>query len=101
MAVGFTLDDVRRLGALARLDLTEDEVALFADQLSGILAFAAEVAAVDTTTSRAESGNPPETPALLREDVVRPSLTLGDILDGAPEADRDAGLITVPRVFNA
>ena len=99
MAVGFTLDDVRRLGALARLELTADEVALFAEQLSGILAFAAEVEAVDTTAVPGEDAPVPPSP--LRDDVLRPSLTLDDVLSGAPEADRAAGLITVPRVFNA
>lgn len=99
MAVGFTLDDVRRLGALARLELTNDEVALFAEQLSGILAFAAEIEAVDTTADPAGDLPAPSSP--LRNDVLRPSLTLDDVLGAAPEAHRESGLITVPRVFNA
>ncbi len=100
MAVGFTLDDVRRLAALAKLELTDDEVTLFADQLSGILAFAAEVEALDTS---AHTGALPNQSALapLRDDELRPSLTLDDVLGGAPQADREAGLITVPRVFSA
>ncbi len=100
MAVDFTLDDVRRLGALAKLELTDDEVALFADQLSGILAFAAEVEGVDTSARQAQPLNQ-SAPAPLRDDVLRPSLTLDEVLGGAPEADRETGLITVPRVFNA
>ena len=100
MAVDFTLDDVRRLSALAKLELTDDEVALFADQLSGILSFAAEVEAVDTPADQAASPNQPA-PSPLRDDELRPSLTLDDVLGGAPQADRKTGLITVPRVFNA
>lgn len=99
MSAGFTPDDVRRLGTLARLELTDDEAAVFAEQLSGILAFAAEIESSDRAVE------PPETPARaaglpLREDVVRPSLTLAEVLAGAPQADRATGLITVPRVLN-
>ncbi|MDQ2676107.1 MAG: aspartyl/glutamyl-tRNA amidotransferase subunit C [Actinomycetota bacterium] len=98
---GFTREDVRRLGTLARLELTEDEVSLFADQLSVILAFAAEVESADAPPLPAESVTAPLARAALREDELRDSLRLDDVLDSAPKADRDAGLITVPRVFNA
>ena len=92
----FTPDDVRRLADLARLDLSAEEVDLFTEQLSGILSFAAEVQAVATT--------PPSHPdntdgTALREDMLRPSLAREEILAAAPQADLEAGLFTVPRVF--
>lgn len=101
MAAGFTLDDVRRLGALAKLELTDDEVALFAHQLSDILAFAAEVESVETPAGLVEPAGTAASLPALRDDEVRPSLTRDDVLGGAPQADREAGLLTVPRVFNA
>jgi aspartyl-tRNA(Asn)/glutamyl-tRNA(Gln) amidotransferase subunit C len=100
VAAGFTPDDVRRLGALARLELTDDEVASFAEQLSGILAFVAEVEAFDASAELTDTSGP-AAPSPLREDEVRPPLTRDDVLSGAPEADRAAGLITVPRVLTA
>jgi aspartyl-tRNA(Asn)/glutamyl-tRNA(Gln) amidotransferase subunit C len=100
VAAGFTPDDVRRLGALARLELTDDEVAVFAEQLSGILAFAAEVEACEAAADPTEpSGG--TAPSPMREDEVRPSLSREDVLGGAPDSDPAAGLITVPRVFHA
>ena len=51
--------DVRKVAALARLALTDDEVALFSAQLASILEYANRIQNVDTTgippTSRAET----------------------------------------------
>jgi aspartyl-tRNA(Asn)/glutamyl-tRNA(Gln) amidotransferase subunit C len=95
----FTRDDVQRLARLARLELADPELDLFARQLGEILEFARQIEAVDTTSSRPieSAGSPPD---VLRADVVEPSLDRDDVLAGAPEADAAAGLFTVPRVLN-
>ena len=49
MAEILTPADVERIATLARLELTADEVALFADQLTAILAYADQVQQVDTS----------------------------------------------------
>ena len=64
-------DDVRHVARLARLDVTDDEVALFAGQLGAVLDHARDVEALDT------AGVPPTAHPLplvnvLRDDVVRP-----------------------------
>jgi aspartyl-tRNA(Asn)/glutamyl-tRNA(Gln) amidotransferase subunit C len=93
----FTPDDVRRLADLARLELSAEEVDLFTRQLSGILSFAAEVQAVPTTPLRPVDSTEV---APLREDTLRPSLPREEVLAAAPQADLEAGLFTVPRVFS-
>ena len=98
MASRFSPEDVHRLARLARLDVSDQEVALFAEQLSEILAFAAEVQGVQTGSVDL-AGNA-GLPVALREDNVQPSLTREDVLAAAPAADRVAGLFTVPRVFH-
>ena len=90
-------DDVRRLARLARLDLDEEEVRLFARQLGDILDFARQVQAVDTTGAPAPADAVPATP--LRPDAVRPSLPKDDVIGEAPAADPSTGLFTVPRVL--
>ncbi len=92
----FTPEDVRRLASLARLQLSPDEVTSFARQLGEILEFARQVQSADA--SAAEAPLPPS-PAM-RDDVVEPSLPRDIVLAGAPDADREAGLFKVPRVFN-
>ena len=65
--------DVSRVAALARLELTPEETALFTRQLSEILAYAEAVQQIDTTgvppTAHAVAGEP-----IWRDDVVVPSL---------------------------
>ena len=66
-------DEVRHVAELAKLQLTEEEVELFAGQLSAVLDYAAALEEVDT------SHVPPTATVLplrsiMREDVVKPSL---------------------------
>ena len=66
--------DVAHVAKLARLDVTEEEMELFAGQLAAVLEHAADVAALDT------AGVPPTAHPLplenvLRDDVERPSST--------------------------
>jgi aspartyl-tRNA(Asn)/glutamyl-tRNA(Gln) amidotransferase subunit C len=95
-----TTAEVSKIAHLARLNLTDDELQLFARQLAGILDYAEQLREVDT------SGVPPTShplslTATLREDTVRPSLPLDAALQAAPESDPDAGLFKVPRVLGA
>lgn len=92
-----TLGEVRHVAELAKLHLTEAEVAEYAEQLSEILAYAESLRAVDT------SGVPP-TPFVLplenvmREDVPEPGLTNEQALANAP--DSTDGFFRVRAVFD-
>jgi aspartyl-tRNA(Asn)/glutamyl-tRNA(Gln) amidotransferase subunit C len=90
--------DVARVAALARLELTPEETALFTKQLTDILTYAEAVQQIDTTgvppTSHAGAGEP-----VWRDDVVQPSLDRDRVLAGAPGASPRAGLFKVPKVL--
>jgi aspartyl-tRNA(Asn)/glutamyl-tRNA(Gln) amidotransferase subunit C len=90
--------DVRKIAALARLELTDDEVDVFSRQLRDILAYAEQVQQIDTT------GVPPTSHPLAgtmvwREDEPGPSLARDVVLEQAPEASIRAGLFKVPKVL--
>jgi aspartyl-tRNA(Asn)/glutamyl-tRNA(Gln) amidotransferase subunit C len=91
-------EDVDRLAALARLELSDAEKDLFARQIGDVLAFVEQVRAVDTRdvppTAHVSAAPPP-----LRDDTVRPSLPPEAVFDQAPDADVTAGLFKVPRVL--
>lgn len=94
--MALTLDEVRAIARLARLQLTVEEEELFAGQLSDILDYAARLSAVDT------SAIPPTATVLpmnapLREDEVRPCLPRDQVLANAP--DPEGGMFRVPRVL--
>jgi aspartyl-tRNA(Asn)/glutamyl-tRNA(Gln) amidotransferase subunit C len=98
MPADFTREDVERIARLARLELTEAEVALITPQLSSFLAYAEQVQQVDT------SGVPPTshpfgTLGAWRDDRPQASLPRSEALSQAPDADERAGLFKVPRVL--
>lgn len=96
MAPRLSREDVLHVARLARLDLTDDEVARFTDQLAAVLEHAAGVQALDT------SGVPPMSHPLplenvLRPDTVAPSLVRQEVLDEAPAAE--GGRFKVPPIL--
>ena len=95
----FTRDDVQQLAGLARLELTDDELELFARQLGDILEFVRQIQAVDTSSLDITAGGPTDAGGF-RDDSVRSSLDRAEVLAAAPDADAAAGLFKVPRVLN-
>lgn len=92
-----TLDEVRHVAELAKLRLTDAEIAQYAEQLSAILDYAQILQAVDTS-------NVPPTPYVLplenvmREDEAAPGLTNEAALANAP--DHEDGFFRVRAVFD-
>jgi aspartyl-tRNA(Asn)/glutamyl-tRNA(Gln) amidotransferase subunit C len=83
-----TRADVEHVAHLARLGLTEEELARLEGQLNHILDQYAVLASLDTehippTAQTIEVAN------ILRADVVRPSLTVDEALLNAPERGGD------------
>lgn len=85
--------EVRRIAALARLALTEEEVRSLARDLSVILDY---VARLDALELPAEAPLPATGLAATRPDLPAPSLDERTALDGAPLAAR--GHFIVPRM---
>lgn len=91
-----THDEVRHVAELAKLRLSDEEVAEFAGQLSDILDYAERLQEVDTS-------HVPPTPYplpltnVLREDVATDCLTNDEALANAP--DRADGFFRVRAVF--
>lgn len=91
-----TRADVEHVARLARLDLSDDEIAEYTEQLAGILEHAAQVAALDTTDVP-PTAHPLPLVNVLRVDEVRPSLDRDEVLACAPSAED--GRFRVPRIL--
>lgn len=88
--------DVAHVARLARLALTDEELARFTEQLGVVLDHAADIAALDL------QGVPPTAHPLplvnvLRDDEVVPCLPRDVVLAGAPDASDDR--FRVPRIL--
>ena len=94
--MSLTVDEVRHIATLARLQLTPEEERRYAQQLSSILESAARLLEVDTAQI------PPTATVLplrapLRPDLPRPCPPREKILSNAPESE--AGMFRVPPVL--
>ncbi|MFL6287054.1 MAG: Asp-tRNA(Asn)/Glu-tRNA(Gln) amidotransferase subunit GatC [Actinomycetes bacterium] len=93
----FDRDTVAHLARLSRLDLTDEELTHFGEQLEVILGAVARVSEV------AAEDVPPTTHAVpvvnvSRPDVVGPSLDRAEVLAAAPAAEDDR--FRVPRILD-
>lgn len=80
--------EVEYVARLARLSLEPEEKKLLAGQLSNILDIARRVQELDTTGVEPTS-HVISFPAVLREDITRPSLPLNRVLQNAPRRQKD------------
>jgi aspartyl-tRNA(Asn)/glutamyl-tRNA(Gln) amidotransferase subunit C len=98
MSSTWSPDAVRRIAALAHLELDDQEIALYSRQLADILHYAEQVQEVNT------DGIPPTVHPLGsgasgRDDTPTGSLDRREVLRGAPNAAPGAGLFRVPKVL--
>ncbi|MGL4832694.1 MAG: Asp-tRNA(Asn)/Glu-tRNA(Gln) amidotransferase subunit GatC [Propionibacteriaceae bacterium] len=94
--MGLTPDDVSRLAALARIELTSEELARLAPQLDIIMSSVARVAEVATDDIAPSSHALPLT-NVFRDDVVTPSFPPQAVLANAPATEE--GKFRVPRIL--
>ena len=92
-----TANDVRKVAKLARLELPDQQVELFTNQLEKILGYVAQLEEIDTqdvppTTRAVEVVN------VLREDSVQNTTIRDELLDQAP--DREGNFFRVPKILS-
>lgn len=91
-----TRDDVAHVAHLARLDITDEELDLYTEQLAAVLEHAADIEALDTSDVPATAHPLPIT-NVLRDDVLVPSVDRDEVLGQAPAVED--GRFKVPRIL--
>ncbi|RMH35554.1 MAG: Asp-tRNA(Asn)/Glu-tRNA(Gln) amidotransferase subunit GatC [Nitrospirae bacterium] len=94
--MAITQAEVEHMARLARLDLSEQEKALFCEQLSHILSYMDQLRQVPTdgvphTSTVIEQSN------AFRDDIPTPSLPVQAVIANAPEAVD--GFFVVPKIL--
>ena len=91
-----TAKDVRKVAQLARLDLPDDQIATYTEQLEKILAYVAQLEEIDTTnvkpTTRAV-----EVVNVTRTDAVSATPVREELLNLAPQ--REGDFFRVPKIL--
>jgi aspartyl-tRNA(Asn)/glutamyl-tRNA(Gln) amidotransferase subunit C len=90
---GISRDEVLHVARLARLELTEDEVGRFQEQLSDIIEAISKVSELDLSDVP-PTAHPLEIANTWAEDEPRPCLTLDEVFANAP--DREDSYFKVP-----
>jgi aspartyl-tRNA(Asn)/glutamyl-tRNA(Gln) amidotransferase subunit C len=85
---GITRDEVLHVARLARLELTDDEVAKFQEQLSAILDAVSKVSEL-ALADVPPTAHPLEIANAWAEDEPRPCLSLDEAFANAPDRDDD------------
>ncbi|HVC87503.1 MAG TPA: Asp-tRNA(Asn)/Glu-tRNA(Gln) amidotransferase subunit GatC [Gaiellaceae bacterium] len=83
-----TREEVLQVARLARLELTDEEVGRFQEQLSDILEAVSKVSELDLSDVP-PTAHPLEIANAWAEDVPHPSLSLDDAFANAPERQDD------------
>ena len=96
MAERITRDEVVHVARLARLELAEDEIDRFTQQLAAILEHAADVEALEVADVEPTS-HPLPLSNVMRADVVSESLERDEVMAQAP--DVQDGQFRVPPVL--
>jgi aspartyl-tRNA(Asn)/glutamyl-tRNA(Gln) amidotransferase subunit C len=86
-------DEVLHVARLARLDLTEEEIARFQEQLNAILEAVGKVSELDLSDVE-PTAHPLDLVNVWADDEARPSLSLEEVFANAPA--READLFRVP-----
>ena len=90
--MALTIADVKKVAHLARLELSEEELHQYREQLSDVLAYVERLNELDL------EGVPPTAHAVaqrnvMREDLAKPALALPDVLYNAAQVAEDQFLI--------
>lgn len=87
--------EVEHVALLARLQLSEEEVELYTEQLNSILGYAELLQKLDTDLV-IPTAHAVQLVNVLREDEVKPSMSQDKVLQNAP--DQEDGFFRVPRI---
>jgi aspartyl-tRNA(Asn)/glutamyl-tRNA(Gln) amidotransferase subunit C len=96
MSAPISRDEVAHVANLARLQLSDDELDHFTEQLGAVLEHARDVEALDVSGVE-PTAHPYELTNVLRPDEVRPTVDRDEVLAQAPAAED--GLFRVPPVL--
>lgn len=96
--MALTRDEVKGVGVLARLALTDEETDRLTHHLNDLLGQFAHLQELDTEAVAPTSHAVP-VEATLREDVARPSLPRAAVLANGPQVDTEQGGFIVPQVI--
>jgi len=94
--VALSEKDVQYVAKLARLEVTDQEVAKYTQQMANILEYVEQLNKLDTSNVEPLT-HPLDVKNVFRKDELKPSLTQQEVLSNAPEPQ--SGHFKVPKIM--
>tara|TARA_Y100000996_G_scaffold109121_1_gene80620 strand:- start:531 stop:827 length:297 start_codon:yes stop_codon:yes gene_type:complete len=82
-----TKEEIKKIASLAKIDISNDELDNYSNQISKILEYMSTLKEVDTSKVDDSSNSIIENKQFLREDKVEDSLSRDEVVKLAPESD--------------
>ena len=82
-----TKEEIKKIASLAKIDISNDELDNYSNQISKILEYMSVLEEVDTSKVDDSSNSIIENNQFLREDKVEESLSRDEVMKLAPESD--------------
>ena len=82
-----TKEEIKKIASLAKIDISNDELDNYSNQISKILEYMSTLKEVDTAKVDDSSNSIIENKQFLREDKVEDSLSRDEVVKLAPESD--------------
>tara|TARA_B100000902_G_C27183740_1_gene850267 strand:+ start:411 stop:704 length:294 start_codon:yes stop_codon:yes gene_type:complete len=82
-----TKEEIKKIASLAKIDISNDELDNYSNQISKILEYMSVLEEVDTSKVDDSSNSIIENNQFLREDKIEESLSRDEVMKLAPESD--------------
>ena len=92
-----TKEEIKKIASLSKINISDDELDSYKEQISKILEYMSTLNEVDTSNTEEFSNQLLNNNQNLREDIIKKSLNRDEILDLAP--DSDGVYFKVPKVI--
>ena len=93
-----TKEEIKKISSLAKINISDNELDSYSEQVSRILEYMSQLNEVDTSQVEEFSNQLFNNEQLLRNDEIEPSLDREEIIKLAP--DSDGVYFKVPKVIN-
>ena len=82
-----TKEEIKKIASLSKIDISNDELDTYSNQISKILEYMSVLEEVDTSKVDDSSNSIIENNQFLREDKIEESLSRDEVMKLAPESD--------------
>lgn len=95
-----TLDEIKKIAGLAKLDFTDEQLNKFSAEFNNILGYVSQIAECDTSGIEFEHNLNDFKGSVLQKDEFKPSLPQDKLLQNATDGRSKFGYVVTSKIIN-